>query len=56
MLDPEWLSAIALVALVALFVWRSGARPRQIVLVAGVAAVGIAATALFWSWALRGFD
>jgi hypothetical protein len=56
MFDPEWLSAAALVALIALFLWRSGAPPRQIVFVAGIAALGIAATALFWSEALKPFD
>lgn len=53
MLDPEWLSAVALVVL---FAWRSGASPRQIALVAGIGALGIAATALFRGWALRWLD
>jgi hypothetical protein len=56
MLSAEWLSAIVVVALVALFAWRSGAPSRQIALIAGIVALGIAATALFWTWATRGFD
>jgi hypothetical protein len=56
MFDPEWISALAVVALIALFLWRSGAPPRQVALVAGIAALGIAATALFWSEVLKTFD
>jgi cell division protein FtsW (lipid II flippase) len=48
--DPELVSAIVVVALVAGVVRLTGASWRQTALLVGMLAVGIAATALFWNW------
>jgi hypothetical protein len=48
--DPEWISAAVLLALLALFLWWSGAAPRQIALVTAAVLLGIVATAAVWDF------
>jgi hypothetical protein len=46
----EWLGAAVLLGALALFLWRSGAPPRQIALILTAAALGILATAAVWAY------
>jgi uncharacterized membrane protein YqjE len=46
----EWLSAGALLGLLALVLWRTGAAPRHVALILAVVALGIVATAAVWDY------
>jgi hypothetical protein len=48
--DAERISAAVLLVLVALVLWRAGARPRQVALVTLVLLLGILATAAVWDY------
>lgn len=53
-MDLEWLSAGFLLALLAGFMFRGGASWQQVVMVVGLAAIGILATAWMWDSLISG--